>query len=352
MSTTSVTTANTTYYAVYRSNVTVRVVTGPSSANMTTKTIYRNSMKDGTVLSESNTGTSNLTTISGAYKYLGLATSANTLTCTAITTCAASTTNTFYTVSKIVSNSTVTVTYKCQNGSNDTTASGQRTDIVYYYLNGSMQVLTKVDTTVPYMTMPTPTRTGYTFVGWNTNSTATTAPYKAGASVSMGGNTTLYGIWRPNIKLEYAAYVSNEKWNSYVSDGKTSGRADNCKDSIYGDIGYRLMEIFRAKVSGPDISSNYVQVNVHASNIGWVGYKNADGSSLGCAEGVNNGKGGYKYGVEAIQIKLSNYTWYNVKYRLYYANEGWTSWASNGETAGKTGRAKPASAIQVKLEAK
>ena len=352
MSTTSVTTANTTYYAVYRSNVTVRVVTGPSSANMITKTIYRNSMKDGTVLSESNTGTSNLTTISGAYKYLGLATSANTLTCTAITTCAASTTNTFYTVSKIVSNSTVTVTYKYQNGSNDTTASGQRTDIVYYYLNSSMQVLTKVDTTVPYITMPTPTRTGYTFVGWNTNSTATTAPYKAGASVSMGGNTTLYGIWRPNIKLEYAAYVSNEKWNSYVSDGKTSGRADNCKDSIYGDIGYRLMEIFRAKVSGPDISSNYVQVNVHASNIGWVGYKNADGSSLGCAEGVNNGKGGYKYGVEAIQIKLSNYTWYNVKYRLYYANEGWTSWASNGETAGKTGRAKPASAIQVKLEAK
>ena len=195
MSTTSVTTANTTYYAVYRSNVTVRVVTGPSSANMITKTIYRNSMKDGTVLSESNTGTSNLTTISGAYNYAGLATSSGTGTITAITTCAASTTNTFYTVGKTKSNATITVTYKYQNGSNDTTATGTKTTTTKYYINSANQVSSTTTVSSPSFTMPKPTRTGYEMDGWNTSSTATTETYTAGQKVSIGNSTTLYAIW-------------------------------------------------------------------------------------------------------------------------------------------------------------
>ena len=195
MSTTSVTTANTTYYAVYRSSVTVKVVTGTAAANVTSKTIYRNAMKDGTVLSESNTGTSNLTTISGAYNYAGLATSSGTGTITAITTCAASTTNTFYTVGITKSNATITVTYKYQNGSNDTTATGTKTTTTKYYINSANQVSSTTTVSSPSFTMPKPTRTGYEMDGWNTSSTATTATYTAGQKVSIGNSTTLYAIW-------------------------------------------------------------------------------------------------------------------------------------------------------------
>ena len=195
MGTTSVTTANTTYYAVYRSNVTVKVVTGTAAANVTSKTIYRNAMKDGTVLSESNTGTSNLTTISGAYNYAGLATSSGTGTITAITTCAASTTNTFYTVGITKSNATITVTYKYQNGSNDTTATGTKTTTTKYYINSANQVSSTTTVSSPSFTMPKPTRTGYEMDGWNTSSTATTATYTAGQKVSIGNSTTLYAIW-------------------------------------------------------------------------------------------------------------------------------------------------------------
>ena len=195
MSTTSVTTANTTYYAVYRSNVTIKVVTGTAAANVTSKTIYRNAMKDGTVLSESNTGTSNLTTISGAYNYAGLATSSGTGTITAITTCAASTTNTFYTVGITKSNATITVTYKYQNGSNDTTATGTKTTTTKYYINSANQVSSTTTVSSPSFTMPKPTRTGYEMDGWNTSSTATTATYTAGQKVSIGNSTTLYAIW-------------------------------------------------------------------------------------------------------------------------------------------------------------
>lgn len=43
-----------------------------------------------------------------------------------------------------------------------------------------------------------PNRTGYTFKGWATSSTATTAAYQPGASFSTNANTTLYAVWEAN----------------------------------------------------------------------------------------------------------------------------------------------------------
>lgn len=43
-----------------------------------------------------------------------------------------------------------------------------------------------------------PTRTGYTFLGWSTSSTATTATYQPGASVTPNGNLPLYAVWSIN----------------------------------------------------------------------------------------------------------------------------------------------------------
>jgi uncharacterized repeat protein (TIGR02543 family) len=41
------------------------------------------------------------------------------------------------------------------------------------------------------------TRTGYTFGGWNTNSSGTGTNYNAGASYTVNNNTTLYARWLP-----------------------------------------------------------------------------------------------------------------------------------------------------------
>lgn len=43
-----------------------------------------------------------------------------------------------------------------------------------------------------------PTRTGYTFLGWSTSKTATTATYSAGSSITLSANITLYAVWRIN----------------------------------------------------------------------------------------------------------------------------------------------------------
>lgn len=43
-----------------------------------------------------------------------------------------------------------------------------------------------------------PTRTGYTFLGWATSSTATTAAYSAGETYSANASVTLYAVWKIN----------------------------------------------------------------------------------------------------------------------------------------------------------
>ena len=42
----------------------------------------------------------------------------------------------------------------------------------------------------------TPTRTGYTFLGWSTSSSATTATYSAGGSYTTNASATLYAVWQ------------------------------------------------------------------------------------------------------------------------------------------------------------
>ena len=42
------------------------------------------------------------------------------------------------------------------------------------------------------------TKTGYTFLGWSTSSTATTATYTDKQSITITANTTLYAVWKAN----------------------------------------------------------------------------------------------------------------------------------------------------------
>ena len=43
-----------------------------------------------------------------------------------------------------------------------------------------------------------PTRTGYTFLGWSTSSSATSASYSAGGTFTTNADTTLYAVWKIN----------------------------------------------------------------------------------------------------------------------------------------------------------
>lgn len=50
-----------------------------------------------------------------------------------------------------------------------------------------------------------PTKTGYTFMGWGTSSTSTSASYQPGGSYTNNATTTLYAVWKKDITLSYNA---------------------------------------------------------------------------------------------------------------------------------------------------
>ena len=73
-----------------------------------------------------------------------------------------------------------------------------------------------------------PTRTGYTFLGWSTSSTATTATYASGATFSANANTTLYAVWKA---VTYAI--------TYNANGGTAATVTEYKTH---DVSYKIRE--------------------------------------------------------------------------------------------------------------
>ena len=67
-----------------------------------------------------------------------------------------------------------------------------------------------------------PTRTGYTFVGWNTSASATTAQYQPGGKYTANSGATLYAIWKINTWT--VSYNMNGGSGSISNQTKTYGQ--------------------------------------------------------------------------------------------------------------------------------
>ena len=70
-----------------------------------------------------------------------------------------------------------------------------------------------------------PTRTGYTFKGWATSKTATTANYQPGGSYTANAATTLYAVWQQNCLT--VNYYSNYATSSFSGALNTVGADKN-----------------------------------------------------------------------------------------------------------------------------
>lgn len=92
-----------------------------------------------------------------------------------------STASVSYTVpTSAISLSTYTVSYNANSGS------------------GAPSSQTKWQGETLTLSSTKPTRTGYTFLGWSTSSTATSATYSAGGSYTANAAATLYAVWASN----------------------------------------------------------------------------------------------------------------------------------------------------------
>ena len=68
-----------------------------------------------------------------------------------------------------------------------------------------------------------PTRTGYSFLGWSTSSSATTATYSAGGSYTANAAATLYAVWKANTYT--VKYDANGGTGAPGNQTKTYGKA-------------------------------------------------------------------------------------------------------------------------------
>ena len=70
--------------------------------------------------------------------------------------------------------------------------------VIYNTNGGSVSPSSASVTAGGSVTLPTPTKAGYTCLGWSTSGSATTASYSCGSSYKPSQNITLYAIWKKN----------------------------------------------------------------------------------------------------------------------------------------------------------
>ena len=73
-----------------------------------------------------------------------------------------------------------------------------------------------------------PTRSGYTFIGWASSSSATSAQYQPGSSYYLNSDTTLYAVWQSN---------------SQNNNGGDNGDNDNSPD--FSAIFSKILSLFK-----------------------------------------------------------------------------------------------------------
>lgn len=91
------------------------------------------------------------------------------------------------------------------------------------------------------ITTTKPTRTGYTFLGWNTSASAAAASstYAPGATYSTNAALTLYAIWKANIYS--VKYNANGGTGAPAAQTKTYGKALTLSSTIPARTNYNFL---------------------------------------------------------------------------------------------------------------
>ncbi len=114
--------------------------------------------------------------------------------------------------------------------------------------SGNMSVSTHTYDIAKALTTNTYTRTGYSFLGWSTSSTATTATYTNGQSVTNltstnGGLIVLYAVWQVN---PYTITIQASSGGSITNTGGTFTYGDNVSSGAMPEVGKVFLYWVRA----------------------------------------------------------------------------------------------------------
>ena len=127
---------------------------------------------------------------------------------------------------------------------------------------GAPEIQNKIDGEALTLSTAEPTRTGYTFLGWSTSSSATSATYSAGGSFTTDADTTLYAVWERNIYT--ITYDANGGTGAPASQTKTHGIPIYLSSTVPIRSGYTFLGWARSSTAtsalfapGAEYISNY-----------------------------------------------------------------------------------------------
>lgn len=169
--------------------------------------------------------------------------------------------------------------------------------------------------TSPYYTFTVsstvPTRTGYTFLGWSTSSSATSASYVGGNSftVTSSGTTTLYAVWKANTYT--VSYNANGGSGAPAAQTKTYNVSLTLSSTVPTRSGY----IFQGWATSSTGAVAYQPSGSYTANASVTLYAiwKAANSTLSSVDNTNIGSSG-----TASWNKIDNS--YTYKLVLTYSN--------------------------------
>lgn len=162
-----------------------------------------------------------------------------------------------------------------------------------------------------------PTRTGYTFVGWATSSSATTAQYSAGSVYTNDSSVTLYAVWR---KQSFTiAYNANGGANAPGAQTQTYGTAitvTSSKPEKAYDVTFNA--------NGGEVDTDYYSLD--CSFASWNTKSNGSGTTVNSGASYTPNANVTLYAIYT-NPKLGNYP---IPSREGYTFDGWYTAKTGG----------------------
>ena len=115
---------------------------------------------------------------------------------------------------------------------------------VSYYANGGTGApasQTKAKNVTLTLSSTSPTRSGYTFAGWSTSSTASSASYYPGSSFSGNYNLNLYAVWNRNLSSYTISYNANGGTGAPASQTKLEDTSLTLSSTVPARLGYSFL---------------------------------------------------------------------------------------------------------------
>ncbi|GAB6391664.1 MAG: SUMF1/EgtB/PvdO family nonheme iron enzyme [Treponematales bacterium] len=208
---------------------------------------------------------------------------------------------------------------------------------ITYHLNGGTGAASGTYTVEDAVTLPTPTRTGYTFAGWYTSSALSGSAVTTIARGSTG-NKTFYAKW--TAKTYTVAYNANGGSGAMSSSTHTYDTAKTLTANKFTRTGYTFAG-WATSASGNVVYSNSQSVTNLSSTAGatvtlyakWTAITYTITYNLNSGSGATN----TTYTIESSAITLPTPTRSGCSFIGWYDNSGFTGSSVSSIPAGSTG---------------